>query len=63
MFWEDLATQWRVVGALLIREIYTRFGRESLGFAWIVAEPLVFRRPGPVGVVGGQGALTSTACR
>jgi capsular polysaccharide transport system permease protein len=43
--WEDFATQWRVVGALLMREIYTRFGREGLGFAWIVAEPLIFAIP------------------
>ena len=42
---DDLASQWRVVGALLIREIYTRFGREGLGFAWIVAEPLIFAIP------------------
>jgi hypothetical protein len=34
-----------VVGALLIREIYSRFGRESVGFAWIVAEPLVSALP------------------
>jgi capsular polysaccharide transport system permease protein len=45
MFWENLAIQSRVVGALLIREVYTRFGREGLGFAWIVAEPLVFAIP------------------
>lgn len=32
----------RVVGALLMREMATRFGREGLGFAWLVAEPLVF---------------------
>jgi capsular polysaccharide transport system permease protein len=44
-FWRGLAIQWRVVGALTIREIYTRFGRESLGFAWIVAEPLMFAVP------------------
>jgi capsular polysaccharide transport system permease protein len=44
-FWRGLVIQWRVVGALLIREIYSRFGRESLGFAWIVAEPLVFAIP------------------
>src|SRR6516162_7557908 len=43
--WEDLATQWRVVGALLIREIYTRFGRQGLGFGWIVLEPLIFAIP------------------
>jgi capsular polysaccharide transport system permease protein len=44
-FWRGFRVQWRVVGALIIREIYTRFGRESLGFAWIVAEPLVFAIP------------------
>ena len=44
-FGEDFAAQLRVVGALLIREIYTRFGREGLGFAWIVAEPLIFAIP------------------
>ncbi len=44
-FRENLATQWRVVGALLIREIYTRFGRDGLGFGWIVLEPLIFAIP------------------
>jgi capsular polysaccharide transport system permease protein len=44
-FRQDLATQWRVVGALLIREIYTRFGREGLGFGWIIGEPLIFAVP------------------
>lgn len=34
--------QARVVYALMIREIYTRFGRENIGFAWIVAEPVAF---------------------
>ena len=32
----------RIVGALLMREMTTRFGREGLGFAWLVGEPLVF---------------------
>src|SRR6516162_1756566 len=45
MFWRGLAVQCRVIGALLIREIYTRFGRQSLGFAWVVVEPLVFAIP------------------
>ena len=45
MVWRGFQVQRRVVGALLIREIYSRFGRETLGFAWIVAEPLVFAIP------------------
>lgn len=32
----------KIVGALMMREMATRFGREGLGFAWIVGEPLLF---------------------
>jgi capsular polysaccharide transport system permease protein len=32
----------RVLGALIIREIQTRFGREGLGFLWLIGEPLIF---------------------
>ncbi len=31
-----------VIGALMMREIVTRYGREGLGFLWLVAEPLLF---------------------
>lgn len=34
--------QVRVIGALMLRELTTRFGRENIGFLWIMAEPLVF---------------------
>jgi capsular polysaccharide transport system permease protein len=34
--------QRRVIGALMIRELVTRFGRENIGFLWIMAEPLLF---------------------
>jgi capsular polysaccharide transport system permease protein len=37
-----LSTQSRVVGALVMREIHTRFGRDNIGFAWIIAEPVMF---------------------
>ena len=40
-----LNIQRRVIGALLMREIYTRFGREGLGFVWIIVEPLIFALP------------------
>lgn len=32
----------RIIGALIMREITTRFGREGLGFAWVIGEPLIF---------------------
>jgi capsular polysaccharide transport system permease protein len=38
-FWQ---LQSRVMHALVVREIYTRFGRENIGFAWIVVEPTLF---------------------
>src|SRR5258708_18513536 len=37
-----LGIQWRVLHALLMREIITRFGRENLGVLWLVAEPMLF---------------------
>jgi capsular polysaccharide transport system permease protein len=37
-----------VIGALMLREIHTRYGRENLGFVWLVAEPLMFC----LGVIG-----------
>lgn len=34
--------QKRVIGALMVRELTTRFGRENIGFLWVMAEPLLF---------------------
>ena len=34
--------QSRVIGALMVRELITRFGRENIGFLWMMAEPLLF---------------------
>ena len=34
--------QFRVIGALIMREIHTRYGRENIGFGWIIGEPIVF---------------------
>lgn len=36
------AIQVRVIHALMIRELTTRFGRENIGFLWIMVEPLLF---------------------
>lgn len=32
----------RILGALIVREMSTRYGRRGLGFAWLIAEPLMF---------------------
>ena len=34
--------QIRVIQGLIIRELITRFGRENIGFLWVMAEPLLF---------------------
>jgi len=41
-FRESLAVQGRVVGALLIRETLTRYGRHNIGFLWLFVEPMIF---------------------
>src|SRR5882757_11045780 len=38
----SLAIQRRVLHALMMREIITRFGRENLGVLWLVVEPMLF---------------------
>ncbi|MFK4874881.1 ABC transporter permease [Novosphingobium sp. ZW T3_23] len=44
--WSRLREGWRiqvrVIHALMIRELNTRFGRENIGFLWIMVEPLLF---------------------
>lgn len=37
-----ISRQSRVIGALVMREMTTRYGRQGLGFAWVIGEPLVF---------------------
>ena len=36
------ALQLRVLHALLMRELITRFGRENLGVLWMAGEPMLF---------------------
>lgn len=40
--WESFRIQLRVIGALLIRESLTRYGRHNIGFLWLFAEPMLF---------------------
>jgi capsular polysaccharide transport system permease protein len=41
-FRKSFAVQGRVIHALIIRELITRFGRENIGFLWMMVEPLLF---------------------
>lgn len=37
-----VARNTRIVTALMLRELVTRYGRKGLGFAWVIGEPLLF---------------------
>lgn len=41
-FYRQLRIQGRVIWALAMREVITRFGREGLGSIWLFAEPSMF---------------------
>jgi len=41
-FIESLKIQTRVIWALFLREIITRYGRHGLGFLWLFLEPMMF---------------------
>lgn len=41
-FVKSLKIQLRVIHALIMREIITRYGRHNLGFAWLFLEPMIF---------------------
>ena len=41
-FKKSLSLQFRVIGALLMREVITRYGRHNLGFLWLLIEPIMF---------------------
>ena len=45
--------QLRVIGALVVRELQSRFGRENIGFLWFMIEPLL--------LAGGVTVITYTA--
>jgi capsular polysaccharide transport system permease protein len=39
---QGLRVQLRVIGALLLREVITRYGRHNVGFLWLLLEPIIF---------------------
>lgn len=41
-FLRSFKIQLRVIGALLMREVLTRYGRHNIGFMWLFVEPMIF---------------------
>jgi capsular polysaccharide transport system permease protein len=58
-FLRSLAIQTRVIGALVMREILTRYGRHNIGFTWVFVEPMMFT----TGVLGIWSLLHTHATR
>lgn len=40
--WNCFRLQYKVIHALILREIHTRYGRENIGFLWVIGEPILF---------------------
>lgn len=38
----SLRVNQRILGALLVREMLTRYGRHNIGFLWLFVEPMLF---------------------
>jgi len=40
-FFQALDIQMGVIGAVMMRELHTRYGRENIGYLWLIGEPLM----------------------
>lgn len=47
-FAQGFVIQQRVLGALMVRELIVRFGRDNIGFLWVIIEPMILT----IGVMG-----------
>nr|WP_310525226.1 ABC transporter permease [Polymorphobacter sp.] len=36
-----VSVQANVIGALILRELHTRYGRDNIGYLWVIAEPML----------------------
>ncbi len=54
--WRAARLQARIVGALMIRDMHTRFGRRNVGYLWLFLEPMILAGAvGMIHVVAGKG--------
>lgn len=40
-FFRGLDVQAHVIGALILRELHTRYGRDNIGYLWMLADPMM----------------------
>ena len=53
-FWQALQTQGRVIYALIMRELHTRYGRDNIGYLWMILEPMMLASAVALLHVGGS---------
>lgn len=58
-FWDGVRVQGDVIGALLMRELHTRYGRENVGYLWIFLEPMTLAGAVALLHIGGGSARES----
>ncbi len=57
-FRTGLRIQFRVIGALMMRELHTRYGRENIGYLWLILEPMLLATM--VGAIHARGLRFAT---
>lgn len=55
---DGLEGQRHVIGALIIRELHTRYGRDNIGYLWMLAEPMLLAGAVAILHVGSEGTGT-----
>lgn len=53
---EAIRIQSRVIKALIMRELHTRYGRENIGYLWLILEPMLLAMV--IGLVHAKGTRT-----
>lgn len=41
LFFRGLSIQMTIIGAILMRELHARYGRDNVGYLWMVGEPMI----------------------
>ncbi len=57
-FRKGFTIQCRVIGALMMRELHTRYGRQNIGYLWLILEPMLLASM--VGLIHARGLRYAT---
>ena len=59
-FLRSFAVHMRVIGALVLRELHVRYGRENIGYLWMIGEPMLLASViGSIHAANGHGGHTA----